>query len=200
MKSRTKQPAKTDLKANLRHKTETVRVFFALWSNCRIQQRLHVIAKQLQPQCQGRVMRIETLHMTLQFIGNIKRADLPKLLTAASKVAAPPFTLALEKIAFWKHNRIAYATLNSHAPELDALVLALKTQLAAAGVIYTDSKFSPHVTLLRNVEHTLPTHDFTAVEWQIASFVLVESKLTDQGAHYKILHQWPLSLTPPSLT
>jgi 2'-5' RNA ligase len=199
VKSPTERPGKTDLKANLQHQTDTMRVFFALWPNCRIQQQLHAIAKQLQPQCQGRVMRIETLHMTLQFIGNIRRSDLPKLLTAASKVAAPPFTLALEKIAFWKHNRIAYATFNSHAPELDALVLALKTQLAAAGIVYADNNFSPHVTLMRNVEHKLQTQVFTAIEWQIASFVLVESKLTDQGAHYKILHQWPLSPTQPSL-
>ena len=139
-------------------------------------------------------MRAETLHMTLQFIGNIRRSELPKLLAAASNVAAPSFTLALQKIAFWKHNRIAYATLKNHAPILDELVSALKAQLAAEGVIYADSKFSPHVTLMRNVEHTLPTQDFAAIEWSIDSFVLVESKLTDQGAHYKILQRWPLAL------
>lgn len=192
MKNLTEQSATVDSKANVSRNTDEMRVFFALWPSNRIQQQLHALAKQLRSQCQGRVMRAETLHMTLQFIGNIRRPELPKLLAAASKVAAPPFTLALGKIALWKHNRIAYATLKNHAPILDELVSALKAQLAAEGVIYTDSKFSPHVTLLRNVEHTLATQDFAAIEWPIDSFVLVESKLTDQGAHYKILQQWTL--------
>lgn len=193
MKNLTEQSATIDSKANVRRNSDEMRVFFALWPSSRIQQQLHTLAKQLRSQCQGRVMRAETLHMTLQFIGNIRRPELPKLLAAASKVSAQPFSIQLAKTAYWKHNHIAYATLNSHAPELDALVLALTTQLAAEGVIYTDSKFSPHVTLLRNVEHTLPTQDFAAIEWLVDSFVLVESKLTDQGAHYKILQQWPLA-------
>jgi len=194
VKNLTEQSATIESKVNVRRNADEMRVFFALWPSPAIQQQLHAIAKQLQPQCKARVMRRETLHLTLQFIGNIRRSDLPKLLATASKVTAPPFTLALEKIAFWKHNRIAYATLKNHAPILDELVSALKTQLAAEGVIYADSKFSPHVTLLRNVEHTLPTQDFAAIEWPIDCFVLVESKLTDQGAHYKILQQWPLAL------
>ena len=135
-------------------------------------------------------MRTETLHLTLQFIGNIKRTDLLKLLAAASKVASPPFTLKLEKIAFWQHNGIAYATMKNHAPMLDRLVAALKTQLAAEGVVYAETKFSPHVTLMRNVEHALQAQDFPAIEWQIDSFALVESVITDQGARYKTLKEW----------
>ena len=196
MKNLTEQSAKIDSKENIRHKADEIRIFFALWPTDQIQQQLHSLAKQLRPQYRGRIMRAETLHMTLQFIGNIKRPELPKLLTAASKVAVPSFTLALGKVAFWKHNRIAYATLKNHAPMLDELVAALKTQLAAEGVVYADTKFSPHVTLMRNVEHTLPTRDFAAIEWSIDSFILVETKLTDQGARYKILQQWPLTLIP----
>ena len=178
----------------LANHADELRVFFALWPSPAIQQQLHAIAKQLQPHCKARVMHSETLHLTLQFIGNIKRTDLPKLIAAASKVATPPFTLKLEKIAFWKHNHIAYATLKNHAPMLNELVAALKTLLAAQGVVYADTQFSPHVTLMRNVEHALQAQDFPAIEWQIGSFVLVESKITDQGAHYKTLHQWPLTL------
>jgi len=185
-----------DLSQHIQTKdSNVIRVFFAIWPSLAIQQQLHTIAKLLQPKCTARVMRTGTLHMTLQFIGNIKQAQLPKLIAAANKVSAQPFTLNLEKVAFWKHNRIAYATLKSNEPLLDELVSKLKTELAAEGVVYADCKFSPHVTLMRNVEHALQTQDFAAIEWQIDSFVLVESKLTDQGAHYKILQQWSLPLT-----
>ena len=176
----------------LANHADELRVFFALWPSPAIQQQLHAIAKQLQPHCKARVMHSETLHLTLQFIGNIKRAELPKLIAAAGRVATLPFILKLEKIAFWKHNHIAYATLSNHEPILDELVSALKGQLATEGIVYTDSKFSPHITLMRNVEHALEAQDFTAIQWKIGSFVLVESELTDQGAPYKILKEWPV--------
>jgi 2'-5' RNA ligase len=75
---------------------------------------------------------------------------------------------------------------------LNELVAALKTLLAAQGVVYADTQFSAHVTLMRNVEHTLQAQDFAAIEWQVDSFVLAESEITDQGAHYKIFKEWPL--------
>ena len=167
-------------------------MFFALWPNRLIQQQLHAIAKQLQPQCQGRVMRAETLHMTLQFIGNIPRSLLPKIITAADQVSAQPFAIELAKTAYWKHNRIAYATLGSNAPLLDDLVSSLKTALSEQGVTYADQKFSPHVTLLRNAEHKSQIQDFPPIEWRVGSFLLVESAQTAQGAQYKTLREWIL--------
>lgn len=177
---------------NVGHKTDTMRVFFALWPSRQIQQQLHTFAKQLRPQCQGRVMRAETLHMTLQFIGNIPRSQLPKIILLADKVSAQPFTMQLAKIAYWKHNRIAYATLASEAPFLDDLVLQLKIALSEGGIAYADQKFSPHVTLLRNAEHKPKIQDFPPIAWPVDAFVLVESVLSDEGTHYQIIKEWPL--------
>jgi 2'-5' RNA ligase len=170
--------------------TDTARVFFALWPQPAIQRQLHAVAKEYQAKCNARVMRADTLHMTLQFIGNIKRADLPSLIATASKVTTSPFTLKLEKIAFWKHNGIAYATLKNKVPKLDELVTTLKEKLAAEGVKYADTKFNPHVTLMRNVQHAMQEQDFSSIEWQVDAFVLVESEITEKGAHYKILKEW----------
>ncbi len=192
MKNLTEQPAASDSKPNVRRKTDATRVFFALWPNRQIQQQLHALAKQLHPQCQGRVMRTETLHMTLQFIGNIPRSLLPKLILSAEKVSAQPFTMQLEKMAYWKHNRIAYATLASEVPLLDHLVLQLKIALSEEAIAYSDQKFSPHVTLLRNAEHKPQIQEFPTIAWQVDRFVLVESVLSDQGAHYKIIKEWAL--------
>lgn len=169
-----------------------MRVFFALWPNHQIQQELHTIARQLKPQCQGRVMRAETLHMTLQFIGNIQRSQLAKIISAADNVSAQPFSMKLAKTAYWNHNHIAYATLASDAPLLDNLVLQLKIALHEEDVVYADQKFSPHVTLLRNAEQKPQTQEFPPITWQVDSFVLVESVLSEQGAHYKIIKEWLL--------
>lgn len=192
MKNLTEQPAKSDSVPKLRHKSDAMRVFFALWPSCQIQQQLHALAKQLQPQYHGRVMRSETLHMTLQFIGNIPRNQLSKIITAADKISALRFTMQFEEIAYWKHNRIAYAKLAGDAPLLDDLVLQLKTALSEGDIAYADQKFSPHITLLRNAEQKPQLQDFPPIAWQVDRFVLVESVLSDQGAHYSIIKEWAL--------
>jgi 2'-5' RNA ligase len=173
--------------------TDTIRVFFALWPQAAIQRQLYNVAREYQVKCGARVMRAETLHMTLQFIGNIKRSQLPEVISAADEVSAvPAFRLVLNTVLFWKHNRIGYATLATIEPALETLAATLQHALANAGYIADNAKFSPHVTLLRNVEHALQMQDFPAIEWRVDSFVLVESEITEKGAHYKILKEWPL--------
>jgi len=173
-------------------KSSKARVFFALWPEASVQRELHTLTTKFKPQCKGRAMRADTLHMTLQFMGEVERTRLPQLIQAAGKVSVPPFGFILNRLSFWKHNRIAYATLVAFVPALDVLVTALKLELAAAGFQLKNEEFVPHVTLLRNVEHVLDPQTITPIEWWADSFVLVESTVTDQGSRYQILHQWPL--------
>jgi 2'-5' RNA ligase len=168
-------------------------VFFALWPQANIQRKLHAIAKEYQARCDARVMRTDTLHMTLQFIGNINHSQLPKLISAADKLSAvPPFRLELNTLSFWKHNHIGYATLSASEPALETLAATLQHELAKVGFIADSAKFSPHVTLLRNVEHILAPQNFMPVTWQVNSFVLVESVTANQKTEYRILREWPL--------
>jgi 2'-5' RNA ligase len=196
----TKLPARAYSKPPaLSKNADSVRVFFALWPEPAIQRKLHTIAKQHQLKCDARVMRTETLHMTLQFIGNIKHTQLPELIKAADNVScALPFALELDTLSFWKHNRIGYATCATHIPALDKLVAALQQVLTKANVTFDNTKFSPHVTLLRNVEHILAAQNFTPVAWQVNSFVLVESVTTNQRTQYRILREWPFASLKPS--
>jgi 2'-5' RNA ligase len=174
--------------------TDTIRVFFALWPQAAIQRQLHTVAKKYQAKCDARLMRAETLHMTLQFIGNINRSQLPELISAADKVSAvPAFRLELNTLSFWKHNRIGYATLSASEPALETLAATLQHELTKVGFIADSTKFSPHVTLLRNVEHMLAPQTFMPVTWQVNSFVLVESLTANQKTQYRILQEWPFT-------
>ena len=174
--------------------TDTIRVFFALWPQAAIQRQLHTVANKYQAKCDARLMRAETLHMTLEFIGNINRSQLPKLISAADKVSAmPAFRLELNTLSFWKHNRIGYATLSASEPALEKLAATLQHALAKVGFIADSTKFSPHVTLLRNVEHILTPQNFMPVTWQVSSFVLVESLTANQKTQYRILQEWPFT-------
>ena len=196
MKALTEPPARADAKrpAPVKH-TDTVRVFFALWPQPGIQRKLHAVAKEYQAKCDARVMHADTLHMTLQFIGNIKHTQLPQLIKAAGLVSdVPSFNVVLDKLDFWKHNRIGYATLTSKNPTLDMLVEKLQQALTASGIASDGAKFTPHVTLLRNIEHIPESQNFLPLIWQVNSFVLVESEIINQNAHYKILKELPLSM------
>lgn len=187
-----KPPAKAHAKQHAPIKqADTVRVFFALWPQAAIQRQLHVIAREYQIKCDARVMRPETLHMTLQFIGNIKRSQLPALIAAADKMPKlPPFRLELNTLSFWKHNRIGYATLSTTEPALETLAATLQHELATLGFVADYAKFSPHLTLLRNVEHILASQNFMPITWQVNSFVLVESVTINQKTQYRILQEW----------
>ncbi len=173
--------------------SDMIRVFFALWPDALIQQSLFKLAKQNRPKCNARLMRANSLHMTLQFIGEIERSRLPQLIKAASRVSASRFEITLDRLSFWKHNRIAYAAPNTETPELSLLVKALKQELASEGITSANDKFSAHVTLMRNVEQVMEPCNITPVTWPVDHFVLVESMINNQGARYQILHSWPLN-------
>lgn len=168
-------------------------VFFALWPEPSVRRALHTLATEYQPRCEARVMRADGLHMTLLFLGEVARAHLPQLMQAAGQVSVLPFEFVLERLSFWPHNRIGYAVPLAEVPALDQLITALQQGLAAAGFPIENREFKPHVTLLRHVRHTLEPQAITPISWQVDSFVLVESVMTDRGVHYQTLQRWLLA-------
>ncbi|MGB7815758.1 MAG: RNA 2',3'-cyclic phosphodiesterase [Methylotenera sp.] len=172
--------------------SSVARVFFALWPDKLVRSALHMLAKEYQSQCEARAMEADTLHLTLLFLGGVERARLPQLMNATGKVSVPPFGFVLERLSFWPHNRIAYATPLVEVPALYQLAAALQQELIAAGFLFENYEFNPHVTLLRRVGHVLESQTITPITWRVDSFVLVESVMTEQGARYQILQKWPL--------
>ena len=173
--------------------SSVARVFFALWPEVLVQRALHALATEYQSRCDARAMGADTLHMTLLFLGGVERARLPQLMQAAGKVSVPPFGFVLERLSYWLHNRIAYATPLVKVAALDQLVTALQQELLAAGFQFENYAFTPHVTLLRRVGQVLEPQAITPIMWWVDSFVLVESITTDRGVRYQILQKWPLS-------
>lgn len=170
----------------------TARVFFALWPETSVKEQLYTLAKKYQPQCNARLMQADTLHMTLQFIGEIAHARLPQLLQATDSVFAPSFDFKLEKISCWAHNKIAYAAPISEIAALNHLVKALQQVLVTAHIPFIGTQFTPHVTLLRHVEHAIAPQHIAPIMWRVNTFVLVESVTGKKGVHYRILQKWPL--------
>jgi len=172
-----------------------IRVFFALWPAASIQKSLYAVAKENKPKCGARLMRADTLHITLQFIGEIERSRLPHLIKAAGLISASPFDIVLDKLCYWKHNKIAYVAPEAEIPALSLLATNLKQTLKSEGISFENGKFSAHVTLMRHVEEVMASRSIAPIQWPIDHFALVESVTNQQGTHYRILQKWPLIST-----
>ena len=175
-------------------RTEKARVFFALWPSEAVAGALATIAAALAKQAGGRPTRRETIHMTLAFLGDVPVARLPGLLRVAEAVHAAAFELTLDRFGVWQHNRLLWAGCDS-MPALVGLASSLKTRLVEADFAVADAKrpFAPHVTLVRKLtrlDAALPVAN--ALNFHCGEFVLVRSRLSDNGSAYEVLARFPL--------
>ena len=95
-----------------------VKIFFALWPTAAERGDLAVWQTALKRIYGGRVMREETLHNTLVFIGEIDQSRLEALKLSALEVSASRFELSFEQAHYWGHNRIVYAAPDLGPPQL----------------------------------------------------------------------------------
>ncbi len=169
-----------------------IRLFFALWPDAAQQRLLHQLAKPYLKICGGRLMRVDTLHMTLLFLGNIKRHRLPELVKAAGRVRAPVVELELARFGCWRHNHIGFLAPAETPDALAGLAENLATELGTAGFEFDRRAFKAHVTVLRNMQNMIAAEPIAPMRWSVRSFVLVESLLSERGPSYRVLHSWPL--------
>ena len=174
--------------------TERLRVFFALWPDASVRAELDAAAGKLHELRGGRRTRLETLHLTLVFIGEIEENRLPELLAAAEGVALPQFEVLFDRSDCWRHNHVAHLGASQSPPDLLELVGQLESRLAAVSIPFDRRSYVPHITLLRkadcNPKMTNPA--LVPIRWPARDFVLVRSSLRSGGALYEQLGRWPL--------
>lgn len=170
---------------------ESARVFFALWPPAALADDLAGQAGQLAQTCGGKPTRADTVHLTLAFVGDIDASRLPELAAAAQGLSPPPFTLTLDRLGYWPHNRIVWAGCSAPPAGLGELAAALRTRVMAAGfpVDRGQAGFFPHVTLLRKATQAPPSPTLVPREWPCRDFVLVRSQLSASGSRYRVI--WP---------
>jgi len=180
--------------------TPTLRVFFALWPNVEVAERLHAIARHQHTHLGGRVSRLDTLHTTLVFIGNVAPDRLPDLLAAAEAVDASAFQLELDQVGCWRHNHIAYLGVRQVPTALQKLQCTLAERVRAVGFTIDTRAYFPHVTLLRKAacgemvfaDPEMENPALKPVIWSVRDFVLVKSSMSANGSRYEQIGRWPL--------
>lgn len=166
------------------------RVFFAVWPNDAAAKALHSVARGAQRTCRGRLMRRETLHLTLAFLGDIPDERLAAARQVAGNIAGDAFEIRLDELGYWKHSRILWA--GGVSPSLTLLATGLTDGLRVAGFRLDSRPFVAHMTLLRDARCAETPMLPEPVAWPVKEFVLVESKLSSEGASYVAIGRWPL--------
>ncbi len=166
------------------------RVFFAVWPDDASARTLHDVARATTKTCGGRVMRQDSLHLTLAFLGDIPVAGVPGLARVAGDVVAPPFRLVLDRLGYWQHNRILWA--GGQSAPLAALAEVLGAALRSAGFRLDERPYVAHMTLLRDATCASVPGLPNPVVWPVTEFLLVQSRRTPAGARYEAIGRWPL--------
>lgn len=172
---------------------QPLRLFFALWPHRMLAQKCHQLAGRVRQECGGRVMRAETMHMTLLFLGDTPAERLERLMAAAQEVHGQTFEMHLDEVRGWRHNAIVYAAPSTYPASLAGLAADLRERVEAAGFHFDTKAFKPHVTLLRHAERMPDVQHAVALSWRVEKFVLVQSVPEAGRMRYDIIGRWPLS-------
>ena len=142
------------------------------------------------------------LHMTLQFIGEVREPEVDEIAAALSLVEAESFDLTLSGVGhFGSHRKIRslWAGIIS-SPALYRLQKRIENVLIRKGIAPDTRKFSPHITLAR-LKNSTPLHVrdwlevnsyFRGPSFNVDSFTLFNSYRARTGAIYSPLENFLL--------
>jgi RNA 2',3'-cyclic 3'-phosphodiesterase len=95
--------------------------------------------------------RVEGLHVTLKFIGEVKDAKVEEIKTALGSVKGVPFDVSFGNVGFFPHPRsprVFWAGVQA-GDELPALAAQIDEEMEKLGIEPEKRAFSPHLTLAR---------------------------------------------------
>lgn len=144
--------------------------------------------------------REEQLHVTLRFIGEVEGPTAEDIAAALTLVRTPAVELGLHGVGFFDQGRqgALFARALPRDP-LDALHKKVDRALRTVGLEPERRAFLPHITLARRRRAAadptawLEAHAALAAPPEpVAKFILYESRLGHDGAHYEAMAEYPL--------
>lgn len=175
-----------------------LRVFFGLWPSAETAARIMEWAHAAHALFGGRVMRPETLHLTLAFLGATPAARVAELARAAASWQVHVGPMALSRFGRFAGPRIVWAGPGQddarHLDWLHTLHDSLWTHLEEMGWERPDMAFRPHISLLRKAEPgDVQGLQRPPIVWTPERCVLVASTPGEGGSFYRELARLPIS-------
>ncbi len=136
-------------------------------------------------------VRVENMHFTLKFLGNVEQSRVEEIKEALAKIAFQPFSIKLKGVGvFPREQRARVVWVGCESAELEKLAFNINTALAN---MFPKEEFLPHLTIAR-VKGKTDLRKFLAEykETEFGSFVvhafcLKQSMLSGSGPAYSDL-------------
>lgn len=141
------------------------------------------------------------LHLTLRFVGEVETPAANDLAAALSAIAWPRFELQVAGVGSFERRGRSHAIWARVAPSaaLEGLRQKVERGCELAGLGRETRRFTPHITLARLNRASGPLGGWltacgglTAGPWQVEDFLLYQSHLGHEGAHYEAMAVYPL--------
>ncbi|OZI71919.1 RNA 2',3'-cyclic phosphodiesterase [Bordetella genomosp. 12] len=162
------------------------RLFFALWPEPALARTLAAWARDVQPACGGRLMRPDSLHITLAFLGAATSAQTRELLHYTHQCRLTPGSVRISRYGCFKRPRIIWAGPEAGHTALAEMHETLWRDLTALGWSRPEQGFTPHVTLLRHAERfELPAAP-GELDWPYAHLSLIASDPGGQARYREL--------------
>lgn len=154
---------------------------------------------------QTRWVRLQNLHVTLKFIGEMPETKLAAIRSTLAGVRSDQaVTLDFRGLGFFpneKYPRVFWAGIEA-SPNLKTLAAEIDKATETLGIPREQRPFSPHLTLARFEPPRLPEKLRDAIResaarefgsWRTIQFHLIESKLKPSGAEYTTVESFPFA-------
>ena len=140
-----------------------MRLFIAINFNNETRSRLLALRDELRGKSErGNFSVPENLHLTLAFIGEVNPKEVDKIKAIMDTVTFEPFETAVGRLGTFSRGTLWWAGLREDKPLMD-LQREIEHKLALCGFEMDGRKYSPHITLGREVATS-------AKPWQIEPF------------------------------
>lgn len=180
-----------------------MRLFVAMDLSDPVRNAISRFCDRLRPLCPAaKWVRVEGMHVTLKFLGEINEPLLAKIPDALAGVpSSDPVEMNFRGTGFFaspKRPRVLWIGIES-SPNLPGIAADIENRLEPLGIPRETREFKPHLTLarfespqgldaLRRELESAPAAEFGSV--QTGEFYLYQSQLQRGGARYTRLHSF----------
>ena len=168
------------------------RLFFALWLDEAVVQKINRDVIGFFSHCQGRILESHNWHITLAYFGSADASVQTCLEQQAGKIISPSFELQLAKCGYWPRPNVAWLAPAKIPDALKHLTEELQREIQSCGFKLDAREFQPHITLVRKARQPPSVSKIEAVNLKVSEFCLVESQTEAGGAQYTVLKRWHL--------
>ena len=204
-----KKPFRTETTKNrVKSMGPSIRSFIAIDLSDLVRRQLEALAQELR-KCDAQVgwVRIEGIHLTLRFLGNVAPELIEEIKPALAGIASQTAPIHIEPAGCGafptiKSPRVIWVGLRGQIGPLAELARRVEAAMVSLGFKPEERPFKPHLTLgrvkgrqgLQTLQQILLAHrDFTAEPFDAAEVVLYKSELRPDGARYTPLFKAPFS-------